>query len=217
MRRVLIAIAAACGVAVAYAQPFQLPTLSGSIDETPRGDGYVRPKQIDAVALFNAVTKCYPAPSWFRGEIAAIARMGSARADDQVFGVTGRTYLGIVATIPLYSPVESERAMEREAQRRQAIAQAVAQLHDAATRLAVATRKLALYQALESRSALRVRHGVADTAEQVGYLEKVAIQEEAIAKARSDIAAARLMLRGLCLEDHAEEVDRMIGVMLGEK
>jgi len=120
-----------------------------------------------------------------------------------------------VAKIPLYAPVEADRERERENARRAKIAEAVAKLNEAATFRAVAERKRALYLSLESRAALRVRHGIAETGEQAGYLEKLAGQEEAIAKAGADITAARLTLRGMCQEDRAGTIDRLIGDMLG--
>jgi len=202
----------------ASAQVYQLPTLSGRVDLTPpKAGGYKPPPQIDADRLFDAVIRCYPAPSWFRGELSAIARVGTGKVADfqETIAPDGKTYLGLVAKVPLYSPVEADRERERETRRRLEIAKAVATLNDAATRLAVATRKAALYRSLESRAALRVRYGVADTAEQAGYLEKLADQEEAIAKAKADITAGRLTLRGMCQEDRAAAIDRLIDDMLG--
>jgi hypothetical protein len=211
---------AGCGRAdepKAPSQPYALPTLTGRVDITPpKTGGYAPPPQIDADALFDAVVRCYPAPSWFRGELAAIARAGTSAPTDltDATATGGKSYLGLVAKIPLYAPVEADRERERENARRQQIALAVAKLNEAATNRAVGLRKRALYLSLESRAALRVRHGVADIAEQAGYLEKLAAQEEAIAKANADITAARLTLRGMCQEDKAGAIDRMIGDML---
>lgn len=202
------------------AQPYHLPTLTGHVDITPpKGTGYRTPPQLDADAVFDAVVRCYPAPSWFRGELSAIARTGTGSVTD-ISGETvtgGKTYLGLVAKIPLYAPVEADRERERENARRATIAAAVAKLNEAVTYRAVAERKRALYLSLESRSALRVKHGIAETGEQAGYLEKLAGAEEAIAKADADITAARLTLRGMCQEDRTGAIDRMIGNMLGER
>lgn len=212
---------AGCGRAEepkAAAQVYQLPTLTGRVDITPpKAGGYVSPPQIDADRLFDAVVRCYPAPSWFRGELSAIARTGTGNMTDltDATATGGKTYLGLVAKIPLYAPVEADRERERENARRAKIAEAVAKLNEAATFKAVAERKRALYLSLESRAALRVRHGIAETGEQAGYLEKLAGQEEAIAKAGADITAARLTLRGMCQEDRAGAIDSMIGAMLG--
>ncbi len=212
---------AGCGRAEetkAAAQVYQLPTLTGRVDLTPpKAGGYVPPPQIDADRLFDAVVRCYPAPSWFRGELSAIARTGTGSVTDltDATATGGKTYLGLVAKIPLYAPVEADRERERENARRAKIAEAVAKLNEAATFRAVAERKRALYLSLESRAALRVRHGIAETGEQAGYLEKLAGQEEAIAKAGADITAARLTLRGMCQEDRAGTIDRLIGDMLG--
>lgn len=197
------------------AQPYALPTLAGPVDMTPPPGELELPRPPDADALFAAVVACYPAPSWFRGELAAVARVGSRRTVDFSDGTLsgGSHYVGMVARIPLFSPVEADRERERESHRRVAIAQAVGTLNDALMRRAVARRKAALYRSLESRAALRVKHGVGDTAEQAGYLEKLAGAEEAAAKAEADIVAARLTLRGMCQSDRAGEIDRLIDAM----
>lgn len=204
----------------AVAQVYQLPTLTGHVDYMPpKGQGYRPPPQLDADYVFDAVVRCYPAPSWFRGELSAIARAGTGEVTDltDTTATSGKTYLGLVAKVPLYSPVEADRERERENNRRVRIADAVAKLNEAVTLRAVAERKRALFMSLESRSAKRVLHGIAETSEQAGYLEKLATQEEAIAKANADITAARLTLRGMCQEDRAGAIDRMILGMLGER
>jgi hypothetical protein len=211
---------AGCGRAdepKATSHPYALPTLTGQVDITPpKTGGYAPPPQIDADALFDAVVRCYPAPSWFRGELSAIARAGTSTTTDltDAAATGGKTYIGLVAKIPLYAPVEADREREHESGRRQQIALAVAKLNEAAINRAVGLRKRALYLSLESRAAMRVRHGVADTTEQISYLEKLAAQEDTIAKANADITAARLTLRGMCQEDKAGAIDRMIGDML---
>lgn len=202
----------------AAAQVYRLPTLTGRVDPTPpEVGGYAPPPQIDADRLFHAVVRCYPSRSLFRGELAAVARAGTGSVTDFSDGTatSSKAYLGLVARIPLYSPIETDRERERESARRVKIAEAVAALNDAATRRAISQRKAALYRSLESRAALRVKHGVAETTEQAGYLEKLANQVEAIAKAEADITAARLALLGMCQDDRAGDVDRMIGDMLG--
>ena len=197
--------------------PYELPTFSGTVDMTPPGAPYTPPRKVDPDRLFTAVLDCFPAPSWFRGELSVIARAGSGNAvdigsDGSLYG--GSNYVGIVAKIPLYSPVEYARVREQESQRRVEIAHAVAALNSAVTKRAVARRAAALYRSLESRAAQRVRYGVADTAEQVRYVEAVAEQERAASAAEAEITAARLALVGMCADDRAGSVDALIRDML---
>ena len=197
--------------------PYALPTFSGTVDMAPPKAPYTPPRGVDPDRLFTAVLDCFPAPSWFRGELSAIARAGTRSAVDIGSDGTlngGSAYVGIVAKIPLYSPVEYARIREEESQRRTEIAKAVAALNSAVTKRAIARRAAALYRSLESRAAQRVRYGVADTAEQVRYVEAVAEQERAESAANADITAARLTLVGMCADDRAESVDALIRAML---
>ena len=197
--------------------PYALPTFSGTVDTAPPEAPYKPPRGVDPDRLFDAVLKCFPAPSWFRGELSAIARVGTNNSVDLGTDGTlngGSSYVGIVAKIPLYSPVEDARLREHESQRRMEIARAVAALNSAVTKLAIAKRAAALYRSLESRAAQRVRYGVADTAEQVRYVEAVAEQERAASAAKAEITAARLTLVGMCADDRAESVDALIRAML---
>lgn len=197
--------------------PYELPTFSGTVDMAPPAAPYTPPRKVDPDRLFAAVLDCYPAPSWFRGEISAITKVGTRSAVDIGSDGTlngGSAYVGIVAKIPLYSPVEYARLREYESQRRVEIARAVAALNSAVTRRAIARRAAELYRSLESRAAQRVRYGVAETAEQVRYVEAVAEQERAVAAADADITAARLTLVGMCDSGRAESVDALIRAML---
>lgn len=195
--------------------PYTLPTFSGTVDMAPP-EPYTPPRKVDPDRLFTAVLDCFPAPSWFRGELSAIAKVGTSGAVDITDGTPygSSTYVGIVAKIPLYSPVEYARIREHESQRRVEIARAVAALNSAVTKRAVARRAAALYRSLESRAAQRIRYGVADTAEQVRYVEAVAEQERAMSTAEAEITAARLTLVGMCADDRAESVDALIRSML---
>ena len=222
MRRSLIVAALALAPLIAHGgdippPPYALPTFSGTVDMAPPEAPYTPPRKVDPDLLFDAVLKCFPAPSWFRGELSAIAKVGSSSAADIGPDGTlngGTAYVGIVAKIPLYSPVEYARIRELESRRRVEIANAVAALNSAVTKRAIAKRAAALYRSLESRAAQRVRYGVADTAEQVRYVEAVAEQERAASSAEAEITAARLTLVGMCADDRAESVDALIRTML---
>lgn len=210
------ALAAGCSraeppPAAAPGEPYHLPTIEGALDARVPAGALEPPAAVDTRALFDAVIACHPTRTWFRGELQAIARAGTRTALDLDGTITGGThYAGIVLRIPLYSAVERDREIEREQARRNAAAAAVAALHDALARRATARREIALYRSLESRAALRVRHGVAETGEQVRMAEKLVGAINALAKAEADIEGARLTLRGMCGAEQTAAMDALL-------
>ena len=160
-------------------KPFILPTYSGEktshhAPPKPKPAGpFPEPREIYDYAL-----KCWPAPSYMRAEISL---EGRAQNVDTV-GVDasgtvrsmGRNSTALVARIPLYSATELDREREREYTRRTKLADSVGNFITALTDRHKTRRELDLMRALEKRSQKRVQIGVTDTAEQVGYLLKVA-------------------------------------------
>jgi hypothetical protein len=124
---------------------------------------------------------------------------------------SGASYVGVVARIPLYSALEIDRERERELRRRKAAAEAVGALTQALAEWGVASRKLALFRALEKRAQERVAVGVAETGEQVQYLKEVADLEGRLNESRAKVVEARMTFIGLCAEGApAERVDAYI-------
>lgn len=221
-RAILIAglmLAPLAGAKEPPAQPYALPTFSGTVEMEPPPGRYEPPPRLDPDRLFAAVIQCFPAPSWFRGELSAIARAGTSSAaylgGDNTLQ-NNSVYVGVVAKIPLFSPIEAGRLREQEADRRVSIARAVAALNSAVAKRAIVRRAAELYRSLESRAAERVKYGVAETAEQVRYVEAVAEQERAAVAAEAEITAARLAIVGMCADDKADDIDALIRAMLGQ-
>jgi hypothetical protein len=75
-------------------------------------------------------------------------------------------------------------------------------------------RQLDLLRALERRSQERVRAGVAETAEQVGFMEKVASAEGEIVRLSGMLQKARIELLGNCHEQQADRLDAYIKQLL---
>jgi len=197
------------------APPFALPLLDGEArtHEPPQGR-MERGALPDPRALFDLAMGCYPSRSLFRAEIALEGRAArrQAGADSlnpaEAAAGSGAGYVGIVARIPLYSALEIDRERERELHRRKAAAQAVGALTQALAEWGVASRKLALFRALEKRAQERVAVGVAETGEQVQYLKEVAELEGRLNESRARVVEARMTFIGLCAEGApAERVD----------
>lgn len=165
----------------------------------------------DALALFHRVLDCYPAPSWFRGELAAEMRTGS-RNLSSFDGSTSTSGSGaaLVLRVPLYSTQEAEREREREAQRRLKVAQSVGVFVEALVAHRLAERELELLKGIEARSRARVAAGVADTAEQLKALREVAAVEMKRVEQLAKIVTARVELVGLCQVDKADALNNYL-------
>ena len=209
--------------------PFRLPLLDGESRTHAPPQGKLEPAaQPDPRVLFDMTVDCYPARSWFRGEIALEGRIGQRKSStqgsattttafDQAAGAITQTtggqdnYVGVVARIPLFSAVELDKERERETQRRKTIADAVGILAQSLADKELAMRKLALFRALEKRAQERVAAGVAATDEQVQYLKAVAELEGGLYQTKAKVIQARMTLVGLCTEgEPADRVDAYI-------
>lgn len=216
--------------------PFELPLFDGQQrDHQPPSKRPDAPEQPDPRLLFDMAVACWPAPSLFRLELSAQGGTKKRKADTQsnifnpntgVFetqasGNAAEHFVGLVASMPLYSANDIDRERVREAQRREVIARAVGNLGEAIGQMEVTIHQVKLYRAVERRSQERVALGVADTSEQLGVIQKLAELEGSMYRYRAQISTARLLLVGMCAEDRANFVDAYIakftsGMGLGE-
>lgn len=157
----------------------------------------------DADDLFARVMACYPARSLFRAELHAEARAGKVSS-----GLDGSTAsgpgAGVVLRVPLWSSMELDRERERESARRQKVSASVGVFVGALVEWRLAGRELELLRSIERRAQERVAAGVAETAEQLKALERVAALERERVQHLAKITQARLEMVGLC---SAELVD----------
>ena len=159
---------------------------------------YIPAPKINADTIFKNVLACYPHKSKWKIDVelrAALSSSDSSFSSSANTSTLGENYAQIVASMPLYSATELDRAMKNEHDLRQETAQTVAQLVKAIAARNHALRKIALYTSLEQRSSVRVQGGVVGAPEQVSYLEKVAKAYESEIDAETDIMATRLHWR----------------------
>jgi hypothetical protein len=174
-----------------------------------------RPTIPDYRRLFDLTVACWPEKSWFRGELHVEGRLANKKnaqnssLDPNSGTITTRDdrYIALIARIPLMSASELDKERNREAERRGKIAEAVGSLVSAYAERVMQTRQLSLLQALEKRAQERVRVGVAETGEQVRYLEQVAALETRIQALHGDEIKARLHLLGMCDETNMARID----------
>lgn len=190
-------------------KPYQIPTMAGDgVDYHDQPAPIVKAPAVDADAVFRRVVACYPEKSKFDIDVdlrAAIRSSDVLDLQDTATGL-GKSYVGIVASMPLYSGKELDREKEREYMRRKDTARAVAAFVTAIAGRNHAVRELALYRSLEARSAVRVKEGITEASEQVGYLEKVASSQEKLIGEEAKIMESRLLLAGMCDPKNAETI-----------
>lgn len=199
---------------------FELPTYSGEKPSIHAPEKPNKPSPIpDARDLYDRALTCWPAQTYMRAEVFV---EGRARTETGTFldssgtvSTTGKTAAALVARIPLYSAAELDREREREFARRTKVADAVGELVAALADRHRMRRELDITRALERRSQERIKIGVAETSEQVRYLEKVASLESELLKQHGTIQKARLVLVGHCTAQAGDALDRHLVQFIG--
>jgi hypothetical protein len=222
MKRVILALACLVAPVLLWAEADDLPPTEWELP-TYKGDkpSYQAPAKSapagpipDGRELFQMALDCWPAPSYFRASVSLEGRLRNDRSttlnSSGQLDAGSRASVSIVANLPLYAPAEMDKEREREYGRRTKAADAVGELIGALADRSRIYRELDLMRSLERRSQERVKIGVAETAEQVKYLEKVADLEGTLIKQRGTIEKARLGLIGMCAAQHADRVDQYI-------
>ena len=203
--------------AVPAVEPYVLPTFTGVKPGINNNiAAYIPAPKINADTIFKNVLACYPHKSKWKIDVelrAALSASDSSFSSSANTSTLGENYAQIVASMPLYSATELDRAMKNEHDLRQETAQTVAQLVKAIAARNHALRKIALYTSLEQRSSVRVQGGVVGAPEQVSYLEKVAKAYESEIDAETDIMATRLSLAALCAGDQYEAMNTYLATI----
>jgi hypothetical protein len=203
-------------------QPYEVPLFDGNKErkKQPPEQEYEQANVPNGRALYALALDCWPTVSYFRAELSAEGRIrngsGAVLSDTNAIDQGGRNSASIVLRVPLYSAAELDREREREYMRRTKVADAVGDLIGAVSDRQRVNRELMLMRSLEKRAQERVRIGVAETNEQVKYLEKVADLEGALIKQRGTMEKARLALIGLCASQHANRVDDYVISFIGQ-
>lgn len=187
-------------------KPFELPTLSG---EKVDYQGYMNPLEpapvLDSDGIFRQAVNCYPEPTRFNVELNLEAGLRSVHGGQGVVTADnttlGKEYIGIVASMPLFSASEQNRQREREYLRRKATSELIGKLLSAIALRNHARREITLYRALEARSQVRVKKGIVSTDEQVTYMEKLLAAHKTLIQAEAEITSARLAIAGQCADD----------------
>jgi hypothetical protein len=196
-------------------KPHELPTYSGDKPSYHAPEKPPKPGQLpDARELYEKTLNCWPVPSFMRAEVTLEGRARSDRTqvmeEDGSVRTAGRLGVALVARLPLYSALELDREREREYMRRTKLADATGNFISILAERQKHVRQLELLRALERRAQERVKAGITETSEQVGYLEKVAAVEGELLKQSGMLQKARLELIGHCSTLQADEVDRYI-------
>ncbi|WP_105062753.1 hypothetical protein [Photobacterium angustum] len=194
-------------------KPFELPTLKG---ESPNFHTAIPAIQaapkVDPDTIYSVITRCYPEKTKFKIDINLVAGMRSSvdQYDSSDWPEITDHYIGIVGEMPLYSTTEQSREREWEHKRRVATAKQVADFVQALANRNYAYREMGLYLAMEARSQARVKQGLANITEQIGFLEKVAAAQRDILKHEAQVIENRLALISMCDDNTSERVNHYL-------
>ena len=193
-------------------KPFELPRLYS--DEThynTPSDPLKKAPEINPDEVYLTVMNCFPAKSTFNAELNLVAgyKQNIDSWNDDYPEIADH-YVGIVGKIPLYSSNERSRQREREYQRRNITAQHVAGFISAIAARNQSWREIGLYRSLEARAQARVKNGIAETTEQVLFLEKLTTAHANLITNKSKIIEFRLALSGLCENSKRENINNWL-------
>jgi hypothetical protein len=192
---------------------FEIPTFTGKPVDWNHQKPAINPlPKIDGDAIFKVVNRCYPLKSGFGLDISLKA--GATYKDTSSNQIntldSNKYYAGIVANMPLYSDVEIDKDRKLEYQRRMQTTETIKALLTGVATKRRAERLMGLYEALEKRAQERIKNGLAETAEQITFLEKVATTQGELDQANASIEASRLALIGQCRPDAEQAVNDYI-------
>jgi len=192
-------------------KPYTLPTFNGTEPViNDHIEPWIKAPSINADTIFQRVLTCYPHKSKWKLDVEL---RGSASSGDVLSDAgtsLGRNYVRIVASMPLYSSKEFDRAIKNEHDLRSETAKTAALFVKAIAKRNNAYRKLALYESLESRASMRVKSGVVTATEQVGYLEKVMKAREDITNSEADIMTSRMALSAMCSGENYQRMNQYL-------
>ena len=191
-------------------QLFELPTLKGeSPDFHTAIPALQNAPRVNPDHIYQVITRCYPEKTKFKIDVNLIAGMRSSidQYDSSDFPNITDHYIGIVGEMPLYSTTEQAREREWEHKRRVATASQVAAFVQALANRNHAYREMGIYLAMEARSQARVKQGIANITEQIGFLEKVAAAQRDILSHEAKVIENRLALISMCGTDSSKNVN----------
>ena len=193
---------------------FEIPTFTGKPVDWNHQKPAINPlPKINGDAIFKVVNRCYPLKSGFGLDISLKtgATYKDTASSNQINTLdSNKYYAGIVANMPLYSDVEIDKDRKLEYQRRIQTTDTIKALLTGVATKRRAERLMGLYEALEKRAQERIKNGLAETAEQISFLEKVATTQGELDQANANIEASRLALIGQCRPDAEQEVNEYI-------
>ena len=188
-------------------KPYEIPTFGDKRNFRDAPAQWAKAPKIDGDAIFRMIVACYPNKSRWGLDVDLAAAVRNANAVDITGTAIGKSTVGIVARMPLYSATEMDREREREYKRRTDTAGKVAEFVGQLAARNQALRVLALAAAMESRAQVRVNEGIADADEQIKYLDKVANAEKDLITAEAKAMDARLSLVAMCRDEESDTVN----------
>ena len=168
--RTIIILFLLLSITQATAKPFELDTPKISHQAIEIGLNYSTLNQL--------TSKCLIDKNWLDMDVDLKSGVSSRQRG---FTEAQDTFVGLVATVPLYSGKELDRERDKAAGRKRQAGDDIAVMIENIEKVLHNRRMLAVYKVMETRSKKRVQAGVVPLTEQVDIMEKLSnLQKETI-------------------------------------
>jgi hypothetical protein len=149
-------------ISSANAKPFELDTFDQNYQPEEIGLTYSKLNQL--------TTKCIYDVRWLDMDVDLKSGVSSRRRG---FTEAQDTFVGMVATVPLFSGKEMDRERDRAIDRKRQAAADISTMIENVEKVLHNRRMMAVYKVMEGRSKRRVMAGVVPLSEQVDIMEKL--------------------------------------------
>jgi len=144
------------------AKPFELDTYDDNFKKTEIGLTYSKLNQL--------ASKCLIDKGWLDMDVDLKSGVSSRQRG---FNESQDTFVGLVATVPLFSGKELDRERDKLIARKRQATDDIAAMIENIEKVLHDRRMIDIYKTMESRSRTRVKSGVIGLSEQVDIMEKL--------------------------------------------
>lgn len=144
------------------AKPFELDTYDDNFKKTEIGLTYSKLNQL--------ASKCLIDKGWLDMDVDLKSGVSSRQRG---FNESQDTFVGLVATVPLFSGKELDRERDKLIARKRQATDDIAGMIENIEKVLHDRRMIDIYKTMESRSRTRVKSGVIGLSEQVDIMEKL--------------------------------------------
>ena len=171
------------------AKPFELDTYDDNFKKTEIGLTYSKLNQL--------TSKCLIDKGWLDMDVDLKSGVSTRQRG---FNESQDTFVGLVATVPLFSGKELDRERDKLINRKRQATDDIAAMIENIEKVLHDRRMIDIYKIMESRSRKRVQSGVIGLSEQVDIMEKLSTMRKEIITFTAQVGGKYTALLNGCKE-----------------